>query len=64
MVYRTDAMPQTRVKPAAGYLRNGMRRIAVEFDQETFDLVQTLALRDRVSFAEVVRQLVEWGLEA
>jgi hypothetical protein len=40
------------------------RRIAVGLDDDTFSEVRALALSDGVSFAEKIRQLVEWGLEA
>lgn len=44
--------------------RRGNRRIVVEFDPDTFGQIDGMAKRDDVSFAEKVRQLVEWGLEA
>ena len=42
----------------------GYRRIVVSFDEETFDAVRKLAESTGTSFAEQVRLLVEWGLEA
>jgi len=50
------------MRPAQGYARHGHRRVVVSFDTETFGQIQTMALRDRVSFGEKVRQLVEWGM--
>ena len=49
--------------PGRGSQPSG-RRIAIGFDDETFSDVRALALADGVSFAEKIRQLVEWGLEA
>jgi len=40
------------------------RRHSIGFDDETSEQVRELAVADRVSFAEKIRQLVEWGLEA
>jgi hypothetical protein len=34
------------------------------FDPETFEAIRTRAVREQTSFAEQVRTLVEWGLEA
>jgi hypothetical protein len=53
-----------RLNPAKGFDRNGRRRIVVEFDEDTFAQVAGRAFKEGVSFAEMVRQLVEWGLEA
>lgn len=39
-------------------------RYSIGFDDETRDQVRALAIADRVSFSEKIRQLVEWGLEA
>lgn len=40
------------------------RRAVVIFDDETFGRIRKLAVDNDVSFAEQVRVLVEWGLEA
>ena len=40
-----------------------MRRAPIGFDEETFSQVLALAKISEVSFAEQVRQLVEFGLE-
>lgn len=39
-----------------------MPRIPIGFDEDTFAEVRARALGARVSFAEAVRELVEWGL--
>ena len=36
----------------------------VRFDSETFDEIRKRAIKEGTSFAEQVRILVEWGLEA
>lgn len=41
---------------------NGMRRIVVSFDDETFDQVRQRAAKSGVSFGSAVRELVEFGL--
>lgn len=41
-----------------------MKKISVNFDTETFNVIARRAHRDRVSFGSMVRLLVEWGLEA
>lgn len=54
-----------RRAPTIGYVRHGgHKQIAIRFDPDTFAQIEILAVKDRVSFAEKVRQLVEWGLEA
>jgi hypothetical protein len=40
------------------------RRFTIGFDDETTSDVRRLAAAEGVSFAEKIRQLVEWGLEA
>lgn len=46
-----------------GLSRGCMKRIVVSFDDETFEVIRQRAATHRTSFAEQVRQLVEWGLE-
>lgn len=41
---------------------NGMRRIVVAFDDDTFDQVRKRATKSGVSFGSAVRELVEFGL--
>lgn len=43
--------------------RGGLKRIVVAFDDETFEVIRDRAVKAQTSFAEQVRQLVEWGLE-
>lgn len=49
---------------ALGHARREQKRIVVSFDEETFDQVNEYARLERVSFAEAIRTLVTWGLEA
>lgn len=56
-----------KTRPAAtGYLREGrnLRQINVAFDDDTINEIKQKARNSGVSFAEAVRTLVEWGLEA
>ena len=63
--YALGTCEKHRKSPTEGYVRAaGYKQIAIRFDPETFAEIEGLAIRDRVSFAEKVRQLVEWGLEA
>lgn len=51
---------------AQGYIRghpDGMKRIVISFDQETFEDVRRLATKSGTSFAEAARTLITWGLE-
>ncbi len=50
--------------PAWGVVNGAMRRVVVSFDDETFAQLRALALKQRCSFAAVVRERVEWGLDA
>lgn len=61
---RAPGVSYCRKRTGVGYPRDGCKQIAIRFDVDTFDQVKALALKDGVSFAEKVRQLVEWGLEA
>lgn len=40
----------------------GMRATACRFDEKTHEKIRKLAAKDNVSFAEKVREIVEWGL--
>lgn len=54
-------------EPAVGCARFGdkaTKQVVVRFDIETFNQIRDRAVDGRTSFAEQVRQLVEWGLEA
>lgn len=54
--------------PAKGALRifgtSEWRQINICFDQEQFDEIKERAVKEKTSFADQVRLLVEWGLEA
>ena len=58
--------------PAKGTTRHGRgkarfkdkRRAVVIFDMDQFDEIRAWAVREGTSFAEAVRVLTEWGLEA
>ena len=59
------------VEPGKGSIGRGdgrshgdLRRIVVAFGQETFDEIRERAIQQKTSFAEQIRLLVEWGLEA
>lgn len=39
------------------------RKIAIVFDDETFDQIKAVAIEERRSFAAIVRELCEMGLE-
>ena len=55
---------------SAGKVARGVRhgpndmRIVVSFDDDTFATIRSRAVAQGTSFAEQVRQLCEWGLEA
>lgn len=51
-----------RAAPGRGLRKGGVMRIVVCFDDETFDQIRARAVRKNTSFAEQVRQLVEFGL--
>lgn len=45
-----------------GVRRNGWARIVVQFDEETFDQIAAKADAQGCSFAQIVREGVEWML--
>lgn len=49
---------------AAGHIHRRKIRAVVGFEPDTFETIRKRATKSRVSFAEEVRTLVEWGLEA
>jgi hypothetical protein len=60
-----SGQPAKRRKCAAkGEWRPGGKRIVILFDHETFKQINDRATVADTSFAEQVRLLVEWGLEA
>ena len=53
--------------PGVGYTkpnRRGEKRIVIGFPNDDFETIRTLAEKAGTSFAEQVRTLVEWGMEA
>jgi len=62
--YGPSPSKDDQTKIASGSLRGAMsKRIVIAFDDETFDVIRLRAVIRKTSFAEQVRQLVEWGLE-
>lgn len=56
-----------RGEPAIGVInpkRPNLTQTVVGFDHDTFAIIRALAVKNGTSFAETVRLLVEWGLEA
>lgn len=51
-------------RPASGNKRTelSLTRIVVGFDGDTFTEIQERAAKQKTSFGDQVRQLVEWGL--
>jgi len=60
-----QATPRRVRQPAQGYDHRSpaVKRVATSYDSETFEEVRKLALQQKTSFAEQIRQLVEYGLE-
>lgn len=58
-----ETITQTRAV-AKGHVWRGQRRVVCAFDIETFEFIQSRAVKMKTSFAEQVRTLVEWGIEA
>lgn len=58
--------PQPRSKVARGHLNAAgtLKRCVIAFDDETFDTIAREAKHREISFAAVVRELVEFGMEA
>lgn len=66
-----ERIPRASIKrrgePAIGVVnpaRPNQTQTVCSFDHETFATVRALAIKNGTSFAEQVRLLVEWGLEA
>lgn len=58
-------MNRTTQRVGLGCIKTeGSRRIACQFDDETFEAIRRRAVKSGTSFAEQVRLLVEWGLIA
>lgn len=56
----------TQKRPVAKGCRSqtGRVKVVVAFDEETFDQIHNLAVKQGTSFAEQVRILTTWGMEA
>lgn len=52
--------PQSQRK---GVEKGKMRAIYCAFDNDVFEIISKMATENRVSFAEQVRTVVEWGLD-
>ena len=61
-----------RKSPGMGSKKRGIglrgfgevRRIVIVFQDEMFSKIRDRAIKNKTSFAEQVRLLVEWGMEA
>lgn len=60
----SGAPVKRRLDPAQGCVHRGRRRIVVDLDDDTFAQAGDKAAKLGVSFSEMVRLLIEWGLEA
>lgn len=56
--------PKRKTPLARGYSHYQKKRIMASFDEDVFYDIRLMAVENRCSFAEALRQLVEWGLEA
>lgn len=64
---RSKSVTQAAARPARQHGKvqaNGMVVTSVSLDEETYGQVWALAERDRTSFAQQIRLLIEWGLMA
>lgn len=61
-------IPHTQKRPVARGAKRpsqpGTSQCVVRLDDETFGQIRERAIREGTSFAEQIRLLVEWGLEA
>lgn len=55
---------QIKGVPGFGVRRGTNVQHVCRFDDETFDQIRDMAVRDKVSLSEAIRLLVELGLEA
>ena len=51
-------------KQAVGFKHGAHVKLVCAFDEEKFQVIRALAVKNGTSVAEQVRTLVEWGLEA
>jgi len=58
-------MSQAKVNhPVAnGCRRHGAVEIGCKFDEDMFEEIKRLALKNKTSFSEQLRTLVQWGLD-
>lgn len=58
--------PNTQNHPPKGRItkENPSPRVSITFDKETFDQINKIAIVSNQSFAQTVRELVEWGLDS
>lgn len=54
---------QVRGEPGRGVRKGAQVQHVCRFDDETFDQIREVAVRDGISLSEAVRVLVEIGLE-
>jgi len=55
---------QMRGTPGKGVASGGYVQHVCRFEQETFDALRAMAVRDGISLSEAIRIAVEWGLES
>ena len=49
---------------AQGYIdKGGRRRINIRFNEDTWTQLRTIALKNKISLTETVREMVEWAIE-
>ena len=61
---RAEAESQRRAARADSAAKPGRRKLTILFDEDAYADIVTKASKDRLSRAQIVRELVEWGLEA
>ena len=50
-------------RPTSAATARASAFLFVRFDRETFEEIRAMAVGKRVSFAEALRQVIEWGLD-
>lgn len=51
-------------KQAVGFRHGNHVKLVCAIDPDTFAEIRAKAVKSKVSVAEIVRRLIEWGLEA
>lgn len=59
----TSPQPSRKVARGHANAAGTLKRCVIAFDDETFDAIAQEAKRRNVSFAAMVRELVEFGME-